>query len=296
MTVLPLNLRPDSPYSVTSDLPSISEKSPPPKSPATPDEPPAYVSLLGSESYVPPPIFSRPSSNPRLSLPPSSDLKSEFMLTPDTLRFLGTAVERFESQIHEVQLARRAAEARAELQEQEFARQRAKCQEMFDMMSRSKGLRRVATKEKVIKLQHTQKMLMTRLDRVLQSLMEKASPELSDHETKWFEELRRMKEEVVGSSKYDNRSLAARTKLVCDASHALAVFCLSNWLLTATQLHREMERLLPDLKEMKERERKRRLAESQESLGVSQAFELGKLSNEEYVILHLLLYMCVSNT
>ncbi|KAI0952617.1 hypothetical protein AcV7_008361 [Taiwanofungus camphoratus] len=283
MTVLPLNLRPDSPYSVTSDLPSISEKSPPPKSPATPDEPPAYVSLLGSESYVPPPIFSRPSSNPRLSLPPSSDLKSEFMLTPDTLRFLGTAVERFESQIHEVQLARRAAEARAELQEQEFARQRAKCQEMFDMMSRSKGLRRVATKEKVIKLQHTQKMLMTRLDRVLQSLMEKASPELSDHETKWFEELRRMKEEVVGSSKYDNRSLAARTKLVCDASHALAVFCLSNWLLTATQLHREMERLLPDLKEMKERERKRRLAESQESLGVSQAFELGKLSNEEGV-------------
>ena len=51
------------------------------------------------------------------------------------------------------------------------------------------------------------------------------------------------------------------------------------------QLRREVERLLPHLQEMKEREMARRksLAENRETLGLSQAFELGKRSTEEYV-------------
>ena len=50
--------------------------------------------------------------------------------------------------------------------------------------------------------------------REVQGLMKKASPEMSEHEAKWLEELRRMKTEVAGAGKYDDQSLMAKTKLV----------------------------------------------------------------------------------
>lgn len=53
-----------------------------------------------------------------------------------------------------------------------------------------------------------------RMDRVLQVLVDGASPGLSEHEAKWFKELGRMREEIVGSGKYDERSLAVRAKNV----------------------------------------------------------------------------------
>lgn len=64
------------------------------------------------------------------------------------------------------------------------------------------------------KLHTTQKELLVRLDQLLAALMREASPELSEHEVKWFEELKRMKLEVLGSGKYDADSLAAKTKQV----------------------------------------------------------------------------------
>ncbi|KAH9939885.1 hypothetical protein B0H21DRAFT_28271 [Amylocystis lapponica] len=270
-SVFSLNLRSDSPYSSTSELPSSEEPSfslshshSPSKSPPATAGPPAYVSLLGTEPFTPPPVLNRASglpSNPRLSLPPAPSPKGDFQLTPDTLRYLGTTVERFMGQIHEVQLAHRAAQARSELQHQEFARQREKCREMLESIAQLTGTRQAQTRERVERLQEGQQALAARLERIMPALMAKASPELSEHETRWFEELRRMREEVVGAGKYDERSLVARAKL----------------------LRRETDRLLPSLKEMKEKElaRSKRLSERVESLGVSQAFELGKRSNEE---------------
>jgi nucleoporin NUP82 len=48
----------------------------------------------------------------------------------------------------------------------------------------------------------------------VEGIYEKVAPELSEQETKWFEELKRMKAEVLGQGKYDEQSLRARTKLV----------------------------------------------------------------------------------
>jgi hypothetical protein len=56
-------------------------------------------------------------------------------------------------------------------------------------------------------------VLLSRLDRTLQGLMRKASPELSENESRWFEELKRMKNEVLGAGRYDEESLRARAKL-----------------------------------------------------------------------------------
>jgi len=82
-------------------------------------------------------------------------------------------------------------------------------------VERLKGPGRAASEARWEKIRNEQKDLLRRLDRMLQGLMEKASPELSEHETKWFEELKRMKDEISGSGRYDEGSLVARTRLVC---------------------------------------------------------------------------------
>lgn len=119
------------------------------------------------------------------------------------------------SQIQEIQLAYWAAENRTMLQRQELAKVSAKCREMQAVVERLKGPARVAGEARWERIQNEQKVLLRRLDRMLQGLMEKASPELSENETKWFEELKRMSEEISGSGKYDEGSLVARTRLVC---------------------------------------------------------------------------------
>ena len=54
-------------------------------------------------------------------------------------------------------------------------------------------------------------------------------------------------------------------------------------MLICLQLGREFTRLMPSLKALAEKERRRteRLSESTQSLGVSQAFDLGQRSNFE---------------
>lgn len=243
------------------------------------DGPAVYISLLGNSPYVPPPILDRPSglpSNPRLAVG-SQGPKKEFMLTPDTLRYLSATVDRFSSQIHEIQLAARAAEARAALQKQEFKRQQEKCREMMDLIGNLGGTRRAALQSKLEKVQDAQRKVLLRLDRTLQILIEQASPDLSEHETKWFDELRRMKEMVAGSGRYDERSLVARAKMVILHWHLMV-----NLLTVIVQLKREYDRLLPSLKDVQKQEADRKkLANGNQALGLSQAFELGERSTQE---------------
>lgn len=134
------------------------------------------------------------------------------MITPDTLRYFATTVGNLTSQIHEVQLAQRAAEMRAELQVTELGRLAAKCSEVANLVDSLKA-KANAGSERFRRLLEEQKILNGRMENMLRGLMEKASPELSEHETKWFDELKRMKEEIVGG-RYDATSLAARTRLV----------------------------------------------------------------------------------
>lgn len=193
---------------------SSSQKSLQKSLPAPETGPPAYVSLL-TEPFVPPPAFTRPSglpSNPTLVTP--TNPKAEFQLTPETLRFLGSTFEKFMGQIRDVQLAYQATALRSELQKQEFKRQQIKCQEMLTTIGRLRGAGQEDTNTRLEKVQENQKELLARLEKILRSLMKTASPELSEHETKWFEELKRMKVEVIGSSRYDQHSFKSRSALV----------------------------------------------------------------------------------
>ena len=100
------------------------------------------------------------------------------------------------------------------LQQQELKRQIEKCQQIGQAVDGMKEgcVERLLNRVKTI--EERQKVMLGRLDRTLQALMEKACPELSEHEMKWFDELKRMKKEVSSSGGYDERSLSARSKLV----------------------------------------------------------------------------------
>ncbi|PFH52525.1 hypothetical protein AMATHDRAFT_139457 [Amanita thiersii Skay4041] len=259
----PLSLQDDDARHRQEHVPSEEINQDPEVSFFVPLEGPAeYISLLGDEPYKPPDIFARPTglpSNPRLVLPPSAS--NEMKLTPDTLRYLGTTVANLTSQIHEIQLAFQSTEARVVLQQQELQRQVEKCREMNLKVRRLRGETLIQVEQRMDTIQERQKMLLGRLDRTLQALMEKACPELSEHEMKWFEELKRMKEDISGSGRYDEGSLAARTK----------------------QLEKDFGRIMPNLKALAEKEKrhKERMVENTRTLGVSQAFELGERSNHE---------------
>ncbi|KAG2152099.1 hypothetical protein BD769DRAFT_1403131 [Suillus cothurnatus] len=261
-TSFPLNLRTE--LSLSRTVPDLSDKNTTSGTEdflAPIDGPSAYISLLGTEPFVPPPALSRISglpSNPRIAAG-TPNTKTEFVLTPETLRYLGSTIESLTSQIHEIILAYKATEVRAELQAKEFERQQQKCSVMLDLIGQLSGSRNSEVKERLERIREAYRALASRLDHRLQALMQQASPKLSEYETKWFEELRRMKAEIAGAGRYDEQSLAARTSL----------------------LKREYDRILPSLNDVaaKEAERKKHLSES--GLGLSQAFQFGERSNQE---------------
>ncbi|KZT65994.1 hypothetical protein DAEQUDRAFT_730757 [Daedalea quercina L-15889] len=259
LSVFPLSLRSETPYFVTSEFPALTDRTPSPKPLPAPEQSP-YDNLLGTEAYSIPKILSNPQGLPayaRLSLP--SNAKAELTVTPDTLRYLGKVVEHVTSQIRDVLMAYRMTDNRAQLQLQELHRQRQRVKGIMDKTAQLRGIRHDRTVKRLERMQANQKAIMARADAVLQSMVQKASPELSENESKWFEELQRMKAEVMGVGKYDDRALAARLKL----------------------LSKEVDRLLPQLMEMKEVERRRKQIRGPESLGATQSLELRRRSHEE---------------
>ncbi|KAI0092598.1 hypothetical protein BDY19DRAFT_883645 [Irpex rosettiformis] len=225
------------------------------------DGPPAYVSLL-AEPYKPPTKFTNDAalpSNPKLVVP----VKGEIQLTPDTMRYLASTIQHLTDQMHEIQIAYRSAELRAQLQEQEFRRQQSAAKDILALNDALHGERQEQTREKVSQVQARQKELLNRTDRILRAMMKSASPELSEHETKWFEELKRLQSEIKGSTRYDQESLSGRI----------------------THLRKELDRLLPSLKELKQKEQRiqKRLSEVHGSsgIGATQAFEFGLRSSKE---------------
>jgi nucleoporin NUP82 len=227
--VLPLTPQTDIPFTQKSKSAPITPQkasaigskgqlppTPTPSSATNTDKPKAWLSSSEFDPYIVPSIFSQPlglPTNPRLALP-ASQSKSEFVLTPDTMRYLGQTVEHLRAQMDSVKYANTMADAQVQIQTMEFHRQVRQVQQILVMLETSRTKRSAAWKERVEKVRKTQDELLERLDRALRIYMRKVAPELSEQETKWFEELKRMKAEVLGQGKYDEQSLRARTKLV----------------------------------------------------------------------------------
>lgn len=94
---------------------------------------------------------------------------------------------------------------------------------MTELIADLKGRRAMEVTSRAEKVRNAQKKLAARSDRILQALVDKASPGLSEHETKWFDELKRMKEDINGAGRYDEGSLSARAKLVWETVLSLMI-------------------------------------------------------------------------
>ena len=91
-----------------------------------------------------------------------------------------------------------------------------KCKEVLELLDSLHGKRQEQTKKKLEEVQARQKELLNRTNRILRAMMKSASPDLSEHETKWFEELKRLQREIKGTSRYDDNSLTSRSSQVSE--------------------------------------------------------------------------------
>ncbi|KAF8264938.1 hypothetical protein EI94DRAFT_1590773 [Lactarius quietus] len=223
------------------------------------DGPPAYTSLLGTKPWQLPTTLSSTGlpPTPRLATPGTKD----FRITPDTLRFLSAKVDEIAGRIHGIEAAYQQANGRVALQCEELQRQATKVAEIRTLLGELRGERQERITFRARAIQDGQQALLGRLDRVLGELMKRANPTLSDHETKWFGELGRMRQQVLGAGRYDEGSLMARMQA----------------------LKREHDRLLPHLKALREKEQAQAkiMQEKNQGLGLSQAFEFGQQFNKE---------------
>jgi nucleoporin NUP82 len=242
------------------------------------EDKPAYVSLLSAYPFVPSTALQPTYSTLVPRIVGTSTSKSAFTLTTASLRQLSTTVESFQKLMQAVQRAQRETEARATLQRQEHARQKAEYTKVLGLLQTLRAKRQDDAQRKLDALRAKHAEMLKRTEAVLKRLMLRASPELNEHETRWFHELSRMKEEVYGFDKYDDQSLNAKADRV-----SLCSSCsLDNCSFAPPQLRIEVDRLMPQLSEVKAHEPARwELVTKADLLGTSQAFQLGIRSQSE---------------
>jgi nucleoporin NUP82 len=217
LVALPLSLRIASPPS--SSLSASSNTPPPPstsvKSTSSTGSKPAYTSLLSTQPFTLPQILSQPSTSlpvkPLFAAPSSSTTTGPLStITPSTLRTLGKSIQSLRSTLHDILSASSTVQARLDLQLLELSRQLQKTTKIETLLSPSPVNSSSSTepspstttkspaalKNRVDSVVRSQEVLIARVDKVLQKLMDQHQPVLSDYEKEWFAELGRMKGEV----------------------------------------------------------------------------------------------------
>ncbi|TIA94721.1 hypothetical protein E3P96_04044 [Wallemia ichthyophaga] len=138
-------------------------------------------------------------------------------ITPQTLRYLGGVVSNVRRHTHALTASANSVQDRLSLQLRESARQIDRLAHVAQVATNPSNQAGVGSGKggRVHAVSLDQLALLARMDRLLQRLMDRHQPTLSVHETKWFEELARIRDEVGGSGGGKNgdakgRALQAR--------------------------------------------------------------------------------------
>ena len=220
MKVLPLSLQPEVPSPPSDDLSTSQSKArtlllEAPKS--TENTEGTEVVCFLKEPFEIPAVIAQPTfirSCNYLPEPRPEGMTGPMTLTPEGLRYLSVTTDLFQTDVHAVMLSARTLEHRVRLQREELRRQVACAADLLGLIKQLKETRRNAMQQKVASVQAGLKALLAKEDRILNALMKKASPDLSENETKWFQELKRMRVEIKGLARYDSDTLSARTATV----------------------------------------------------------------------------------
>lgn len=111
-----------------------------------------------------------------------------------TLRALGGAIALVQERTHALDAASEQIEQRLDLQIKEVARQLERVTDLIEGLNASTG-----PGERVDQVLARQLVLVSRVDKALQRLMDDQQPILSDVEKRWFQELERLRENVRGA-------------------------------------------------------------------------------------------------
>jgi nucleoporin NUP82 len=174
---------------------------------------PGYIPLLTPPPFVPPPPLDAQkglAKNARIALPPDIARGKELEITPDTLRFLGQTVQSHRGEIRDMVKAANVVQGRLELQLKELSRELGKLSEIERNVEADKKNVEGGLAMRLERAREKQKELLSRLDRVLQRLMDSHQPVLSTYEKQWFEELGRLEVRISKDKAGSGKTLQAR--------------------------------------------------------------------------------------
>ncbi|TKA57183.1 hypothetical protein B0A53_01139 [Rhodotorula sp. CCFEE 5036] len=129
--------------------------------------------------------------------------KKPLEINPETLRAFATHVSTTQTAIRDLVSAADSVQSRLELQMRELSRQVDKLAELAKLRSDLGKSVSGGTEGRLRRAEEKQRELLARTDRVLQRLVESHQPSISTYERKWFDELERLEEQVVGRREGD---------------------------------------------------------------------------------------------
>lgn len=171
---------------------------------------PSYIPLLPLPPFKIPDALERFHGLPRqprivMQVPPDKRNK-EIVINEESLRFLAKTVETFREEIRIVLSAGNEIQHRLDLQRREQQRQLDKLAAIAEQVAELSGpVQEQKLHDKLTKLLEAQKSLVLRADTVLQILMDRHEPELSDFERRYIAELHRLRVAVRGERGFDVR-------------------------------------------------------------------------------------------
>ncbi|KDN47724.1 hypothetical protein K437DRAFT_262374 [Tilletiaria anomala UBC 951] len=236
----------------------------------------AYISLLeeGGAFIVPEPFASYGGlpSQPKITGQHRFG-KSEVVVTPDSLRFLGNVSESLRGNIRDIIQGGNAVQARLELQQKELARQLGK---LSDVQSKNEALNQNEARisRRFDDVEATQAKLNKCIDTLLQRLIVLHQPEISIYERKWFDELDRLAADFGVSLP---GGTAQGEKLTSSVSPTPAITR------KIEALRSQLELIRPGLWELKEAQQARE--ETKNTLGTAQMSKISRALAKQSSIL-----------
>ncbi|WFD41797.1 hypothetical protein MPSI1_000433 [Malassezia psittaci] len=145
---------------------------------------PIYASLLDNEHFHVP-QFSATLDTKQVSSEP-------IKVTASTLRSLGSTAEQVRTQMHSIVTGANVTQNRLDRQVGELKRQ---IEQLSGIHQRIQSLQSTSLTDRLQRIERGQQSTISRIDKLLQQLMDQHEPELSIHEKRWLEELQRMSRE-----------------------------------------------------------------------------------------------------
>ncbi|KAG5437853.1 hypothetical protein PCANB_000568 [Pneumocystis canis] len=131
-----------------------------------------------------------------------SEFRNKLIVSQESLRFLGKVALKTRKKSEKLHNLIVSMYRRLELQGREFTRQ---LEKLYVLKNKCDTITSRNSSQRLKDAINNQKKLQKRADLILQKLIKSHSPTLSDHEKKWFDELKRIKIKTYGNKGFNEK-------------------------------------------------------------------------------------------